>query len=164
MTSTMCNCTTRCSLKTAPGRAALPPGTRGQLWSQAHPALLPSSPPAVEGSGQPKWKVWVGKRCEMETKNKKDVQVTRTLVNVPSVWTGGCDQWPWAMDCETLVPSALGQPGFTEGPPGPPPCSQNLVQWSWDSPPYFLLFKRVKTKGKKVQKENLSENNTSFKE
>lgn len=113
VTSTMSKCTARCSLKTAPGRAVLPPGTRGQLWSQAHPALLPSSPPAVDGSGQPKWKVWVGKRREMETKHKKDVQMTRTLVNIPSVWTGGCDQWPWAMDCETLVPSALGQPSFT---------------------------------------------------
>lgn len=34
-----------------------------------------------------------------------------------TIWTGGYDQWPWAMDCETLVPSALGQPGSTQGPP-----------------------------------------------
>lgn len=110
--SMMLNCTTCYILKTVPG-----PGP-------SFPAAQLSSTCGWLRSA--KWKVWVDKRCEVEAKKKMFRQPE-------SVQTGGCDQWPQAMECETSVPSALGQPSSVQwghrpslkalpGGRGMPPC------------------------------------------
>lgn len=74
------------------------------------------------------------------------------------------DQWPWALDCNSLVPSILGRPSSTQSmlgatslPPNPARCCETVL--------HSLLLKRVKTRvKKKVQKKSLSENDASLKE
>lgn len=144
--SVVLHCTAPHTLQTAPGHAGLP---LWRLWAAVVTGPfppLPGSPPAVDGSGQPCGKSGWVRGVRWKQKEKGDVQMIRVLVNIPSVWTGGCNQWPWAMDCETLIPSALGQPSSTQRPLGPPCLAQNPAWWSWDSPPRLLFFKRIKTR------------------
>lgn len=108
--STMLNCTTCHILKTVPGHAGLP---QQCLWATVDTG--PSFPAAQLSFTcgwlrSAKWKVWVGKRCEVEAKRKRRCSDNQSLSG-QEAGTSGHRQW----SMKDLSPRLWASPALPRG-------------------------------------------------